>query len=234
MSHRAELTSFPLASVAQRCAQETARFFRRQVYDPWFCFELFRRAIVDQCQQAWEYVYAQYQAQVTGWVKRHSAFASSGEEAPYLVNRTFERMWSALTPEKFARFDTLSALLRYLQMCVHSVLLDLVRAAERAAVVSEIERPELVDEKNTPGVEVQVLGRAQSQAFWQAICERLKNDKERWVVYGLYVMGYKPRELYTQHPGRFGSVDEIYRVRENLIARLRRDADLAESFGWNA
>lgn len=234
MPHRAELTSFPLASVAQRCAQETDRFFRRQVYDPWFCFELFRRAIVDQCQQAWEYVYAQYQAQVTGWVKRHSAFASTGEQAPYLVNCTFEKMWSALTPEKFVRFNTLPGLLQYLQKCVHSVLLDLVRVAEREGVVSEIERPELVDAQNTPAVETQVMDRAQRQTFWEAICARLKNDKERLVVFGLYVMGYKPRELYEQHPDQFRSVDEIYRVRENLIARLRRDAELAESFGWDA
>jgi DNA-directed RNA polymerase specialized sigma24 family protein len=233
MPYRAELTSFPLASVAQRCAQETNRFFRQQVYDPWFCFELFRRAIVDQCQQAWECVYAQYQSQVTGWIRKHSAFTYSGEEAPYLVNRTFERMWSALTPEKFARFSTLPGLLQYLQKCVHSVLLDLVRAAERAGVVSEIERPELVGERTTPAVETQVEDRAQRQAFWRAICARLKTDKERLVVYGLYVMGFKPRELYAQYPDRFRSVDEIYRVRENLIARLRRDADLAELFGWD-
>jgi hypothetical protein len=234
MSHRTELTSFPLASVAQRCEQETDRFFRRQLYDPWFCFELFRRAIVDQCQRAWECIYAQYQVQVTGWVRKHAAFSSSGEEVSYLVNRTFERMWGALTPEKFARFDTLPALLRYLQMCVHSVLLDLVRAVERAGVVSGIERPERVGERTAPAVETLVLDRAQREAFWQAICARLKNDKERWVVYGLYVMGYKPRELYAQHSDRFRSIDEVYRVRENLIARLRRDADLANSFGWDA
>jgi hypothetical protein len=143
-------------------------------------------------------------------------------------------MWGALTPETFAPFDTLASVLQYLQKCVHSVLLDLVRAAERAGVVSEIERPDLMGEGTTPTIETQVLDRAQRQAFWQAISARLKNDKERLVLYGLYVMGYKPRELYAQYPDRFRNVNEIYRVRENVIARLRRDADLAKSFGWNA
>jgi DNA-directed RNA polymerase specialized sigma24 family protein len=234
MSLRAELSSAPLGSVAERCARETERFYRRQVYDPWFCFELYRRAIVGRCQQAWAYVYAQYQPQVESWIRRHSAFPSSGEELPYLVNCTFEKMWSALTPDKFAGFPSLSSLLRYLQMCVHSVLLDLVRAAERAGIITELERADRIGETDSPALESQVLDRVERQAFWKAVSARLKNKKERRVVYGLYVLGLKPRELCARHPDLFRSASEVYRVRENVIARLRRDDELARLFGRDA
>jgi len=233
MSHRAELESFPLSGIAQRCAHETDRFFRRQVYDPWFCFELFRRAIVEGCQRAWECVYAQYRAQVASWVKQHSAYPSSGEEVPYLVNRTFEKMWAALTPDKFAHFPTLPSVLRYMQMCVNSILLDLVRAAGRAGIAPEIERVDWVGETTSPALETLVLDRVQAQSLWQEVSTRLKDEKERRVMYGLYVLGLKPRDLYAQYPDLFRDAAEVYRVRENVIARLRRDVELAESLGRN-
>jgi len=230
MSYRAELMSFPLASVAQRCAHETHRFYRRQDYDPWFCFELFRRAIVDRCQQAWSYLDAQYGAEVEGWVKRHSAFPSCGEEPDYLVNCTFERMWAALSPDRFADFGTLPALLSYLKVCVNSVLLDLVRIVERQGVVARLESEDLVGDPGTTDVEKEAIGIVQGEAFWEAIGARLKNEKERQVVYGLFVLGLAPRDIYAQHPDLFCSVQEVYRVRENVLARLRRDDDLADEF----
>jgi DNA-directed RNA polymerase specialized sigma24 family protein len=125
-------------------------------------------------------------------------------------------MWGALTPAKFERFPHLQSLLRYLKMCAHSALFDLVRAAERAGVVTELDRVELIGETSAPSVESQVLDRVQRHALWQEIEARLKNDKERTAIYGLYLLGLKPRELYAQHP-------DCYRVRENVIARLRRD-----------
>ena len=100
-----------LADIADRCAQETERFFQGQSYDPQYCFELFRRAILEHDQSAWETIHARYQSLVAGWVKQHPAFESSGEEVPYFVNRAFEKIWVALTPDKFGRFSDLSSLL---------------------------------------------------------------------------------------------------------------------------
>ena len=69
-----------LSSLAHRCAQETDLFFRREAYDPSFCYELFRRAIVLGDQNAHERLYIQYQSLVASWVERHSSYPSTGEE----------------------------------------------------------------------------------------------------------------------------------------------------------
>ena len=100
MSDETGLQLPTLAGIAHRCAQETERFFQRQRHDPGYCFELFRRAIEHRNQRAWELIYTQYDAQVSRWVKRHSAFPTSDEEVPNFVNRAFEKMWVALTAEK--------------------------------------------------------------------------------------------------------------------------------------
>ena len=116
-----------LSSIVRRCAQESELFFQREANDPRFCFELLRRAILEHNQDAWEPVYSQYRPLVSGWIARHPGFQDAGEELDVFVNATFERFWSALTPEKFLLFPDLKALLRYLQMCVHSVLVDHAR-----------------------------------------------------------------------------------------------------------
>jgi hypothetical protein len=84
-----ELQLLTLAGVAHRCAQETDRFFRDERYDPRYCFELFRRAILHHNERAWQLVYAPYQPLVAGWVARHSAFQASDEETQYFVNHAF-------------------------------------------------------------------------------------------------------------------------------------------------
>jgi len=234
MSQRTDLRLLTIAGIAHRCRQETEHFFQRQSYDPWYCFELLRRAIVDRNQRAWELVYNQYRPLVAGWVKRHSAFPGSGEEIQYFVNRAFEKMWMALTPDKFSHFSDLKSLLRYLQMCVHSVILDQVRVAEQAVVGVEAE--DLDAESNATGtvVENQALARVHRQELWDQINARLHDEKERQVVYASFVLALKPRELCAQFRETFRDVQEVYRVKENVLARLRRDAELLEFLDGHA
>ena len=176
MSHQIDLRLLTLAGIAHRCAQETELFFQRQSYDPQYCFELFRRAIMERDQRAWELVYAQYRPLVAGWVNRHSAFPATGEEVQYFVNRVFEKMWVALTPAKFKQFSNLKSLLRYLQMCVHSVILDQVRVAEQSVVGVQVEALAAEGRAKSPTiVEDQALDRVHRQELWDQINARLCN-----------------------------------------------------------
>jgi DNA-directed RNA polymerase specialized sigma24 family protein len=232
--HRTELRRLTLAGVAHRCTQETDLFFQRQSHDPQYCFELFRRAIMDRNERAWELVYAQYRQLVAGWVERHSAFPASGEEIQYFVNRAFEKMWVALTADKFSHFSDLKSLLRYLQMCVHSVVLDQVRVAEQSIADVQAEGWVADSSETDPIVENRALARVHRQEFWREINGRLRNEKERRVVYGSFVLALKPRELHAQFRETFRDVNEVYRVKENVLARLRRDAELLKLLGEDA
>jgi hypothetical protein len=230
VENRTDLTRLALADVAQRCAQETARFFQRRSYDSTFCYELFRRAILDGSESAWELIYTQYDALVTGWVRRHPAFPASGEEADYFVNHAFERFWTALPRERFAQFSNLPALLRYLQMCVHSAVLDYVRTAEQAAVSAQKD-VEAAADPAAATQEDELLSSAHREEFWREIGKRLHDEKERCVVYGSFVLALKPRELYARFPGTFRDVQEVYGIKENVLTRLGRDAELRRLLG---
>ena len=231
MSHQPDLRLLTLTGIAHRCAQETQRFFQRQAHDPRYCYELFRRAIADHNERAWQLVYRQYRSLVEGWVARHSAFPATGEEVQYFVNRALERMWAALTPDKFSRFPDLKALLRYLQMCVHSAILDEVRAAESRIVNAQVDLQSARTRASGSTTEDQAVARVHRDIVWQAVDARLQDEKERTVVHGSFVLGLKPRELCAQYGDVFRDVREVYRTKENVLARLRRDPEIQRLLG---
>lgn len=223
MAQEIDLHGLSLSGIAHRCAAETERFFARLRHDTRPCFELFRRAIAEGCERAWQLVYVQYHALVTGWVRRHTAFPTCGEEAGYLVNRAFEKMWSAMSPTKFARFPNLKSVLRYLQMCAASAVIDAARKAGQPGVDVEAETLPVGGAPGGRAVDDHAIARVHRREFWDAIEARLNDEEERCVVYGSYVLGLKPSQLLDEYPDTFHDVRAIYRVKENVLARLRRD-----------
>jgi DNA-directed RNA polymerase specialized sigma24 family protein len=218
------LDDFSLISLARRCQEESQRFFQRLAFDQRYCYELFRRAIVLRINQAWELLYTQYAPQVQGWVERHAAFRTSGEDAFYFVNLAFEKMWAAVNPQKFAQFPDLKSLLRYLQMCVHSVMIDHARArsqpGEREAAAVE-----------TVDAERAILADERRQELWRLVQERLHNLREQRLIYYRFVLDLMPRTICQRFPDDFPKVDEVYVMLQNIIARLRRDPNLRKFLG---
>ncbi len=214
-----------LVSIAFRCGEETKRFMARQAATFEFCYELFRRAIQQRDVQAWELIMQQYQRLMQSWASRHSRFASTGEEADYFVNGACAKLWERITPERFSNFPDVKSILRYLQMCVHSAVTDYAR--QHGVVTVEFGESELKEERIAIVADNTSVN-AERQQFWAAINTRLKDDKERLVIRGLFVYGFKPAELFSKHPNRFRDVKEIYSIRENVMDRLARDTSLKE------
>lgn len=221
-----DLQRLTLAGIAHHCTQESDRFFKRQPHDPRYCFELFRRAVLHHNQHAWELLYNQYRPLVAGWVQRHPLFAGCDEEADYFVNGAFEKMWSRLTPATFERFPDLKSILRYLQMCVNSAIVDFARAREQAGRLEEVEPAALTDSK-TAGRN-NAFSHLEQVELWDWLQAQLKDTKEERAVYGTYVLGLKPQELYAHYRDTFRDVNEVYRVKENVLDRLRRDKSAEE------
>jgi hypothetical protein len=219
-----ELRQLPLATITARCREETARFLRREVTEDAFCFELFRRAVVDRATAAWEAIYEQYRGIVLAWVRRHPMAAAIDEDDAYWINRTFERFWGAVGPERFVAFPGMAALLRYLKMCAHSVLMDemRVRHGSRLAPLTD-EDAEIGTSPDTAGAVISSLA---GSALWDVIQAALPDETERQVAYCCFALDLKPREVYERHHDLFGSVDDVYRIKRNLLDRLRRNPEI--------
>lgn len=218
------LEEMDLASLVRHCATESERFYRGQQHDTGYSYELFRRALVERDEAAWEQLYQHYSGLVEGWIRRSGAFNSSGETSEYFVVGAFTKFWRAISPERFPSFPTLASLLQYLQLCSTSVVIDSVRAQSWAEMLPE----ETITPNHAPqySPDEEAMSRVDRQEFWRFIDTQLHNEVERVVVYCSFVLGLTPRAIYARRSELFSSVNDVYNVKRNVLGRLSRNPQL--------
>ncbi|MBC8160537.1 MAG: sigma-70 family RNA polymerase sigma factor [Roseiflexaceae bacterium] len=219
-----QLRQMSVATLVERCTTESERFYRGQPHDPGYSHELFRRALVERDEQAWEYIFRHYSPLVESWVRRSGAFSSTGETGEFFVVSAFTRFWRAVTPEKFGSFPTLASLLHYLQLCAGCVVIDSVRAQSWAEMLPE----ETLQNGRSPLTlpDEEAMERVHREEFWNYINTQLNDEAERVVVYNSFVMGMKPGDIYTGRPDLFDGIGEVYNVKRNVLGRLSRNQEL--------
>jgi hypothetical protein len=218
------LREVSLPDLARRCHEETLRFLRGESRDDTFCYEMFLRAIVQREDTAWTAIVAQYRGIVLAYVGQHTVAAMMHEPDDYWVNRAFQRFWSAVRADRFAQFPDLAALLKYLKLCVHSVLMDEVRARRGSMVSSLDEVPETAAVRGDAAHSV--VGQLAGEELWAAILRELHDESEQVVAYLSFTRDMKPSDIFQRHPRLYESVDDVYRIKRNVVERLRRSADI--------
>jgi len=220
----------PINDLARCCSEETNKFLRQSVSNDRYCLELFRRAIVTRDDDAWTCIYAQYAPLVLTWVTQHQSAAPilSQDGSSPLVNSAFAKFAQALTPAKMENFDSLAAILKYLKMCVHSVVADEVRSRQARQYEETLEMIEHEPASDDPADDV--VSNISAQGLWQVIQEELNGEDERVLIYLAYIHGMKPGEISTQHKRLFPTVDDVYRIKRNVLERLRRNRRLQTMF----
>jgi len=216
-----------LSSLAHLCRKETDRFFNRGDYDDRYCRELFRRAIQGRDELAWEILTEQYSALVKSWIQRHPSFVLADEEKEFFVNRTFDNFWYAFSrdPNKLSKFRNLKSLLQYLKLCTNSAVKEYVSRQMRPQGIPLSSTPVLsIADPVDPVVEAEE--KLQARKIWQYVVSVLKSDQEKIVAEEFLIYDLKPREIFARHGASFSDVGQVRRVKENLMARLRRDRQL--------
>ncbi len=230
-----ELSAFSLEGLAHRCRRETERFFQRGSSDDRYCFALFRQAIAGRSTRAWELVFDQYAPLVTGWIARHPAFAGAEEERAYFVNRAFERMWQAMTPEKFGRMANLKALIAYLKLCVHAAIIEHVERRTNPQEWSEADMAGDINRRTAGREPAEIVqGELHALTVWEAVSAALKSEAEQVIARCSFVYDMKPAEIAADYPDLFPDVRAVYRQKENLLSRLSRDPQLLAIWQENA
>src|ERR1051326_4930899 len=126
-----DLATWNPAQLAQRCADEQQLFRQHAPSDDRYCLELFRRAIRQRDEHAWDVLYQQFSSTMLGWLRRHPcANRLRDQDAPdvYLTD-AFRRFWVATSSSSAAtpHFATLASVLAYLRSCLNAVVLDEMR-----------------------------------------------------------------------------------------------------------
>jgi len=222
-SREADPPRLLLQDLITACCEETAKFRRAEPYRDEICRELLRRALCLRDEQAWEAIVTIYRGMVLAWIRQHPADVAVDEEEDRL-NSAFERFWRAVGPDRFPLFMSTASLLGYLKTCVHSVLLDEVRRGRGAQLES---LDELASAGHEPMIragspEALVVDQLTVHELWSTISEELTDDSERLATYLSFEFGMKPSELHERYPDRYPTVADVYRVKRNVLDRLRR------------
>lgn len=216
--------SLSVDDLAQRCAEETDKFNRRQTNDAQFCFELLRRALADGSSEAFTHVYQVYERQVLAWVYSHSRFAQTGESADFFAGSALRTFYFALRGTKFEQFPSLPKVLSYLKLCVHTAIAQYIRDQQPVATTPLDDVTEIA---HTPDLGM----RADIGELWVYICRLLPEPRDRLLARCVFIQDLKPRQIVQEYGGLWGSEREvsvaIYRIRRVL----RNDAGLQARVG---
>ncbi len=209
----------PPAKLAARC-----RNTRPDGSHEPFCFELFRRAIIENCSLCWHYLHNQYYCLVRYWVSQR--ISTDPDTVDDLTQDAFESFWRFYTPDKLACASGLGNVLSYLKACAASVVAQARRKADRRVVEAEWDEYLLGVQVSVSSAESTALQHMTARRVWTAVKACCNDERDYLVARLTFVAGLKPRHIAERFPDLFLNVSEVYRVKQNLFARLGRDAVL--------
>ena len=184
-------------------------------------YELFRRAVVDRDADAWTEISLSYRTMMVAWARRCHVADISGECYEDLADEALARAWKALSPDRFAQFPSLAALLAYLRTCVMATVID----AARARTSYERMAGRMDHGASTPPDQL-VLEQLDRAELWELAGSLVVGEAERVVLLERYVLDLPPRVIQARHPVLFPDVRKIYETIRNICDRLRRNQEL--------
>lgn len=238
-----EPETLTLRRVVELCSENTTLFFEKVAHDETYCMELFRRAMVDKVDEAWIYIVQTYEMMVLGWARK-KIVGSMTVSPKDCADEAFAKMWVSLQKKRFSDFKTLSAFLEYLRICVHSVIMDRGRELEKFQALRRLDEVDMElgsDDGDYPAelpigdykpTDTEVTSRMIAEEIWRWVSGHCKNDREELVMRALFQESLKPAEVIHEYGQYFEDVNEIYRIRRNVMLRLAQDKGNAPGFGY--
>lgn len=213
------LIDLAVSALAVRCQAEAEQFRTGQSHDDRYAIELFRRAIVERDEPAFEAAYQIYHGQVSAWCRRSGA---DDEDLEEFVNTTWSKFWIHFTEAKLLAAGSLAGILTYLKLCSRSVTLD---AERRGAPTTGLDAAEEVATSDLAPDE-HYINAEQRETLWRIVERHLHTERERTLIRLTYQLGLRPVDIHAALPDLFQEVTDVYRMLRNVLDRLRRDADL--------
>lgn len=226
-----------IQALAERCSAQISDFRRDHPSDETPCIELFRLALVEHNQEAWESLYHTYYPLVTRWVCFHPGFRITGEDVDYFANQAFARFWLYGAQRASAGcFKRIADYLQYLKRCVWSAIEDELRWIRKDAL-GEVYRtndsdasrvvniPEFnlsTDDRGSGSFEQRIESEASLQKLRRLLWDVLLDENESLVAEAIWQHGLSPQQVHRRYPSRFADEAEVSQIRRNILRRLTR------------
>jgi DNA-directed RNA polymerase specialized sigma24 family protein len=158
------------------------------------------------------------------WIsQRTSVDADSLED---LTQKTFLRFWRYYTGAKLNYAKHLGQILAYLKTCAVSTAIEEQRRETRRIEKVEWNEQNVNFYRSVPSSETTSFQEMSRGALWALVEESCRDERERLIAQLTLVAHWKPRDIAERYPCLFPDVYDIYRIKRNLLDRLRRDPAL--------
>ena len=213
------LDNMSVSSLAEHCIEEMNNYRCGDPSDERYALELFRRAMMECDEYAWVCLQQVFSDVLRDWIRFHpcSAAARRLDSEENYISLAFERFWQAAVYGQHLQFRSLASALQYLHASLNGAMLDTLRAYSRPR---EVPLPEPGDQS-----EPREKDQEENYELWEIIQHLLPRAREQRLAYLLFHCGLKPREVVRFCPQEFSDVQEVYRLRRNILERLMRNAD---------
>ena len=192
-----------------------------------YCFELFRRAVEDEEQAAWQAIDQQYKYLIHRWLC-DCAPDLPPQEVEDIAPEAWRKFWHAITragAPLSERFAHVGAILKYLKQCTQSVFLEHKRYARRQQVNQYLQSGQQAGLTHTESEE-ELLARIDRENLFQAVQKWITgwvtDPQEQRVLLLSYEYGLTPVEIATHYPQEFADAQTVRRLKERILKRARR------------
>lgn len=214
-----------LETVIALCKEEAAESRESEIGH---CFELFRRALDQNNDTAWEAIQTQYDSLIRHWIHAKNDGSFDAPTIDDLLQTTFIRFWQTLTRHEHRveeRFEHVGAILKYLNRCAVTAVLEWHRKKQRAQRLEERLQQAWTDPVFSEAIDTQRQQQDSNQML--ALIENWVNDEvtdeaEQLIFTLSYGQNLKPAAIAKQHPNHFATTEDVYRVKRRLLKRAKR------------
>ena len=194
-----------------------------------YCYELFRRALDLNDQEAWVALIEQYQNLINFWIRKGTTRSLDEDILADLQQNTLERFWRTLSkknaPQIKNKFNHVGAILKYLNKCAISSCVEWNRVQQRNQRIHE-KLQTTTNISFTQNVIEEKSSLMQRQSHLQTVKDWLQTanltDEEQLLYRLSYRDGLKPSAIAKQYPAIFPTAKDVYRVKLRLIKRIQR------------
>ena len=210
-----ELEKVPITGLAERCRQETEKYFQKKKNNSCYCYVLFNKAFNENSDKALNFIYAIYRPLVISWIQGHpyrKKITSTEEE---LFFDSMSQFIFAIKQRSMKNFPSLSHILSYLHKCVHSVIITIWR---KNSVYEQS-----FDENCSLTYEDRVDEKIILKQAWNRIEKILDNPKELLLAHLIFVQHLKPQKILKEYPRNWQDTNEIRVDCQRIKRKLQKD-----------
>lgn len=206
-----------ITELADKCREELDRFKKTgEATEPSFCYELFRRALEYDEQEAYKEIFEIFSPRIKWQMRNHRFFYEIDADSELLTVVAFGNFFVAIRKRGIDKFAYLGAFLNYLKLCASSAIMQERRREIKNRSLIPL-GPDAVDppDHNSQTNETRI----EFESIWKQIVE-VFSEKDLLLIRLFYIEDLKPADIADLHASEWATSkkvsDNLYRIRKTL------------------